>query len=66
MFLQLNKWPLIIDGVQKAPGIFNAIEEIVNDEKMKNTNNYGMYILISSQMFKLMSNVSKQCLVELL
>ncbi len=59
MFLQLHKWPLIIDEVQKAPGLFDAIEEIVNKEKMNNPDNYGMYILTGSQMYNLMSNVTE-------
>ncbi len=59
MFLQTHKWPLIIDEVQKAPGLFNVIEEIVNNEKMKNPNNYGMYILTGSQIYRLMNGVSE-------
>lgn len=59
MFLRNHKWPLIIDEVQKAPGLFDAIEEIVNNEKMKNINNYGMYILTGSQMHQLMNDVSQ-------
>ncbi len=59
MFLQNHKWPLIIDEIQKAPSLFNAIEEIVNVEKMHNPKNYGMYILTGSQMYNLMKNVSE-------
>lgn len=59
LFLELNKWPLIIDEVQKAPELFDAIEAKVNEEKLKNINNYGMYILTGSQMFRLMKNVSE-------
>ena len=59
MFLQIHKWPLIIDEVQKAPGLFNAIEEVVNNEKMRNPSNYGMYILTGSQMYNLMKGVSE-------
>lgn len=59
MFLQIHKWPLIIDEVQKAPGLFVAIEEIVNNEKMTNPKNYGMFILTGSQMYNLMNNVSE-------
>ena len=33
LFLQLHPWPLIIDEVQRAPILFNTIEEIVNNEK---------------------------------
>ena len=41
MFLQTHPWPLIIDEIQKAPELFDALEEIVNEEKMKNEHNYG-------------------------
>lgn len=59
LFLQLHKWPLIIDEVQRAPGLFDAIEEIVNNEKRVNIHNYGMYILTGSQIYKLMNNVTQ-------
>lgn len=59
LFLQIHKWPLIIDEVQRAPQLLNVIEEIVNKEKMKNTQNYGMFILTSSQMYRLMNNVTE-------
>lgn len=59
MFLSLHPWPLIIDEVQYAPGLFDAIEEIVNKEKINNIRNYGMYILTGSQMYKLMNNVTQ-------
>ena len=45
MFLQLHSWPLIIDEVQYAPKLFEVIESIVNNEKLENGKNYGMYIL---------------------
>lgn len=56
-FLQLHQWPLIIDEVQRAPESFEALEEIVNKEKLHNEKNYGMYILTGSQMYKLMRGV---------
>lgn len=59
MFLELHPWPLIIDEVQRAPELFEAIEEIVNREKMSNPRNYGMYIITGSQMYKLMNNVTE-------
>lgn len=59
MFLSLHQWPLIIDEVQRAPELFEVIEEIVNKEKRNNTNNYGMYILTGSQIYKLMKGVSE-------
>lgn len=59
MFLSIHSWPLIIDEVQKAPALFEAIEESVNEEKKRNTKNYGMYILTGSQMYQLMDGVTE-------
>lgn len=59
MFLRLHPWPLIIDEVQRAPELFDALEEVVNKEKMNNPKNYGMYIITGSQMYKLMKNVGE-------
>lgn len=30
LFLETHKWPLIIDEVQNAPGLFDAIEATIN------------------------------------
>lgn len=59
MFLKIHQWPLIIDEIQKAPKLFETIEEIVNDQKRKNINNYGMFILTGSQMYKLMKGITE-------
>ncbi len=59
LFLQLHPWPLIIDEVQRAPSLFGAIEEIVNNEKRKRTNNSGMYLLTGSQMYKHMNGITE-------
>ena len=59
LFLQMHPWPLIIDEVQRAPELFNVIEEVVNNEKRKKINNYGMFILTGSQMYKLMKGVTE-------
>ncbi len=59
MFLNIHPWPLIIDEIQYAPELFDALEEVVNKEKLKNDNNYGMYILIGSQMYKLLKGVTE-------
>ncbi len=59
MFLSLHPWPLIIDEVQRAPELFSAIEEIVNNEKINKVDNYGMYILTGSQIYKLMNGVTE-------
>ena len=59
MFLNIHPWPLIIDEIQYAPELFDALEETVNNEKLKNEKNYGMYILTGSQMYKLMSGLTE-------
>lgn len=59
MFLQLHKWPLIIDEVQYAPQLFDVIEAIVNEEKFINGKNYGMFVLTGSQAYKLIEGVSQ-------
>ena len=59
LFLSLHPWPLIIDEVQKAENLFAAIEEKVNEEKRKRVDNYGMYLLTGSQIYRLMQNVSE-------
>ena len=59
LFLQMHPWPLIIDEVQRAPELFNVIEEVVNNEKRKKINNYGMFILTGSQMYKFMKGVTE-------
>ena len=33
LFLETHKWPLIIDEVQNAPGLFDAFEITINKEK---------------------------------
>lgn len=58
-FLELHKWPLIIDEVQYAPKLFDVIESIVNKEKIESGSNYGMYILTGSQTYQLMNGVSE-------
>lgn len=58
-FLQKHKWPIIIDEIQYAPKLFDVIESIVNNEKMINGKNYGMFILTGSQSFDLIKGVSQ-------
>lgn len=59
LFLKLHPWPVIIDEVQRAPELFSAIEEVVNDEKRKRVDNYGMFILTGSQRYKLMDGITE-------
>lgn len=59
LFLKIHSYPLIIDKVQYAPGLFDAIEAIVNILKFDKRYNYGMYVLIGSQSYNLMRGVSQ-------
>lgn len=59
LFLDTHPWPLIIDEIQYAPGLFDALECVVNKEKMKRNDNYGMYIITGSQMYQLMRGVTQ-------
>ena len=53
-FLELNKAPLIIDEIQKAPFLFEYIKEIVDESK-----EMGLYYLTGSQSFRLMKDVTE-------
>lgn len=57
MFLQIHKWPLVIDEIQYAPGLFDVIESIVNKKKLEDGSNNGMFIITSSQAYELMRGV---------
>lgn len=59
LFLELHKAPLIIGEVQFAPKLFDVIEGIVNKRKFDGFDNKGMYILTSSQSFKLVKGVTQ-------
>ena len=59
MFLKLHNWPLIIDEIQYAPGLFDVIEALVNKQKFDTGNNYGMFVLTGSQSYNLMQGVSQ-------
>ncbi len=58
-FLQVHKWPLIIDEIQYAPKLFDVLESIVNKEKLEKGSNYGMYIITGSSTYELMKGVSE-------
>ena len=59
MFLQIHKWPLVIDEIQYAPGLFDVIEFIVNKKKLEDGSNNGMFIITCSQAYELMRGVSE-------
>ena len=54
IFFDMNKPPLIVDEIQKAPELFEYIKVIVDREKKK-----GEFYLTGSQSIKLMESVSE-------
>lgn len=62
-FLETHPWPLIIDEVQKAPGILSEIKRIVDAQRrvwMKNDEPRRlMYVLTGSNQFELQENISE-------
>ncbi len=65
-FLQMHKWPLIIDEIQYAPKLFEVLETIVNKEKMEKGSNYGMFIITGSSTQERYSIVQKSLLMRIL
>ena len=59
MFLRLHPAPVIIDEIQYAPGLFEAIQGIVDARKLETGQNAGMYILAGSQIHRLMEGVTQ-------
>jgi len=59
MFLKVHPAPLIIDEVQYAKGLFEAIESVIDKRGFETGGNEGMYILTGSQAYKLMEGVSQ-------
>ncbi len=59
LFLRIHPAPVIIDEVQYAPGLFDAIESIVDAKKFECGSNKGMYVLSSSHTYGLMKGVTQ-------
>lgn len=59
LFLSIHPAPVIIDEIQYAPGLFDAIEGIVDERKFRTGSNNGMYILTGSQTYNLMQGVTQ-------
>ena len=62
-FLESHPWPLIIDEVQKAPGILTEIKKIVDKQRrtwLKNNEPRElMYVLTGSNQFELQEGISE-------
>ena len=63
VFLESHPWPLIIDEVQKAPGILTEIKKIVDKQRriwLKNNEPRElMYVLTGSNQFELQEGISE-------
>ena len=59
MFLKVHPHPLIIDEVQKAPGLFEEIESVVDRERLNDPDAHSLYILAGSQAYRLMEGISQ-------
>ena len=57
-FLSLYPAPCIIDEIQKAPELFDYLEEVV-DAYIKAGHKKGLYVLTGSQAYRLMKGVSE-------
>lgn len=59
MFLRTHGTPLIVDEMQYAPGLLDAIESVVDKAKFETGKNEGMYVLTGSQAYNLMAGVTQ-------
>ncbi len=59
MFLKSHPAPLVIDEVQYAPGLFDALEAEADGRKAETGSNAGMYLIIGSQVYGLMKGVTQ-------
>lgn len=59
MFLSVHPAPLIVDEVQYAPMLFEAIEEAIDRRKRETGSNDGMFVLTGSQAYNVMEGVSQ-------
>lgn len=59
MFIKLHGYPLIIDEIQYAPGLFEAIESVIDRERFGDPDAHGLFVLTGSQKYRLMEGVSQ-------
>ena len=62
LFLESYGWPLIIDEIQKAPGLLDEIKKIIDEQRLLWVKNDGnrelMYILTGSNRFELQEGIA--------
>lgn len=59
MFIRTHGYPLIIDEIQYAPQLFDAIESVVDRERFNDPGVHGLFILTGSQKYRLMEGISQ-------
>lgn len=59
MFIRTHGYPLIVDEVQYAPGLFAEIEAVVDRERLKDPDAHGLFILTGSQSYRLMEGITQ-------
>ena len=57
LFIQFHGYPLIIDEVQYAPALFEVIESISNQARLKGEKSTGLFIITGSQVFQMMKGI---------
>ncbi|WP_323088669.1 ATP-binding protein [Allobaculum sp. JKK-2023] len=69
-FLTLHPAPIVIDEIQYAPILMEAIEEQVNQRRLEQGDANGMFVLTGSQSFQLMKGITQSlagraCIMEM-
>ena len=59
LFFETYGYKLLIDEIQRAPGLFLEIKKIVDSKAIKGEDNCGMFWLTGSQKFEMMKGVSE-------
>ena len=59
MFIKVHGYPLVVDEIQYAPELFEAIESVVDRERFADPNAHGLFILTGSQRYRLMQGISQ-------
>lgn len=62
LFLETYQWPLIIDEIQKVPGLLDEIKKVIDEQRLKwmkeDAPRQLMYILTGSNRFELQQGIS--------
>lgn len=63
LFLEMNQWPIILDEIQKAPGLLNEIKIKIDEQRLlwlkADEKQQLMYVLTGSSRFELQQGISE-------